>query len=374
MSDSGKEVTSTIVAPTTSRTTAVTPIPITTIAPVTYRSHTNCLCCIRYKDGKHFKTILQSLDLTPVHKKIIQTRFLDIVENFQWRSHKYSLMFFLGHFIITVGSLFVPALLSIVNYSTGLASDCSTFNVEIYWATFVISILVTVFNGILTFYKVDKKYYFLNTTLERLRSEGWQYFGLTGRYSGHLIKYNKPTHENQFVFFTHYVEKIKMKQVEEEYYKADEKISQAPAGNISPTAAQNELYPLSPDQPMYGSLHNIPEPVQEAVNNLIKSHTVIDVLPNQPNPPYPAKRENSVNISNMPNVLRRSNESNVSDVTADASIVSKKNVVVIPEIDTTAPPQDEENFITSINTLSNTPRFRQMSSTNLAAMRQVSKS
>ena len=34
--------------------------------------------------------------------------------------------------------------------------------------------------------KIDKKYYFLNTTLERLRSEGWQYFSLTGRYSGHL--------------------------------------------------------------------------------------------------------------------------------------------------------------------------------------------
>ena len=70
-------------------------------------------------------------------------------------------------------------------------------------------------NGILTLFKIDKKYYFIHTMLERLRSEGWQYFSLTGRYSGHLTSNNKPTHENQFVFFTHYIEKIKMKQIYE---------------------------------------------------------------------------------------------------------------------------------------------------------------
>ena len=238
-------------------------------------------CCMRYKDRSNFQNILQSLELAPVQKQIIQTRYLDILENFQKRAHTYSIAFFSGHFIVTVGSLFVPALLSIQNSDKSFTFTGTNFTVQIYWTTFVITILVTIANGILALFKIDKKYYFLNTSLERLRSEGWQYFGLTGRYSGHLIKHETPSHSNQFVFFTHYVEKIKMKQVEEEYYKADEKTSQTPSGNHIQGAQQlsmagQELYPPSPDQPLTSMTQNIPEPVKEAVNLIIKSRKVID--------------------------------------------------------------------------------------------------
>lgn len=253
---------------------------------IEYKPKKDWLCCIRFKDRSHFQNILQSLDLTYVQKQIIQARYLDIVENFQHRAHKYSVIFFMGHFIITVGSLFVPALLSIQNSDTSFTFTGTNFAVQIYWATFVISILVTVFNGILTLFKVDKKYYFLNTTLERLRSEGWQYFGLTGRYSGHLINHQTPTHANQFVYFTHYVEKIKMKQVEEEYYKAEEKAAQTPTGNNQPAQTRGvnqELYPPSPDQPLNNMTQNEPEPVKEAVNSLIKSHKTIEAQDKEQN-------------------------------------------------------------------------------------------
>jgi hypothetical protein len=133
-------------------------------------------------------------------------------------------------------------------------------------------------------FKIDKKYYFLNTTLERLRSEGWQYFSLTGRYSGHFIKSGKPTHANQFVYFTHYIEKIKMKQVEEEYYKAEEKTAQTPNGNqLNQRTQEQELYPPSPDQPLTAMTHNVPEPVREAVSALIKSHTTVEASEREEN-------------------------------------------------------------------------------------------
>lgn len=238
------------------------------------------LCCTKYKDRQNFQNILEELDLSNIQKQIIQTRYLNILENFQRRTQIYSRMFYFGHFIITVGSLFVPALLSVQNSDSSFTYSGSNFTVHVYWATFIISLLVTIFNGILTLFKIDKKYYFLNTTLERLRSEGWQYFGLTGRYSGHLIGHNVPTHSNQFVYFTHYIEKIKMKQVEEEYYKADEKIAQTPTANHlsnSSNSTVQELYPPSPDQPLNTMSQNIPEPVQEAVNSLIKSTKTIEL-------------------------------------------------------------------------------------------------
>lgn len=234
------------------------------------------ICLTKYKDRNRFQEILEDLQISEVQKEIIRLRYLSILENFQRRSRNYSYIFFGGHFIVTVGSLFVPALLSIQNSDKSFTFTGDSFNVYIYWTTFVISLLVTIFNGIITLFKVDKKYYFLNTTLERLRTEGWQYFSLTGRYSGHLINHNTPTHENQFIYFTHYIEKIKMKQVEEEYYKAEERSAQVPSCNHTHNLNNNqELYPPSPDQPLDTMTTNIPDPVKEAVNSLIKSQSTI---------------------------------------------------------------------------------------------------
>jgi len=227
------------------------------------------LICYRApKDRQYFQNLLENIELSSLQKQIIQSRYISILENVQKRANKYSVVFFMGHFIITVGSLFVPALLSIQNSSASIVIG-SNFSTQMYWATFIVSLLVTIFNGILTLFKIDKKFYFLTTTLERLRTEGWQYFGLTGRYSLNTGS----THANQFIYFTHQIEKIKMKQVEEEYYKSDEKISQAPQ-----QAKTNELAPLSPDQPIHTMKDNVPEPVAEAVNSLIRSQNIVNDL------------------------------------------------------------------------------------------------
>lgn len=244
-----------------------------------YEPYTNWFCCTRYKDRSKFQNMLQTMDLSPIQKQIIQTRYLNILENFQGRARNYGIMFYIGHIVITVGSLFVPALLSIQNSDKSYVYENGNFTVHIYWATFILSLLVTIFNAILTLFKIDKKYYFLNTTLERLRSEGWQYFGLTGRYSGQLLKNRnqRPTYRNQFVYFSHYIEKIKMKQVEEEYYKTDEKTAQTPNGNhITAQPTKTELYPPSPDLPIHSMNADVPEPVKEVVSSLVKSHKTVE--------------------------------------------------------------------------------------------------
>ena len=240
-----------------------------------HESHTS-FCCTTYKDRSNFQNVMEHIPFTPGQREMIEARYLAILENFQKRTRNHSIVFFMGHFIVTVGSLFVPALLSIQNSGSNYTFNNVNFTVQIYWATFVISLMVTICNGILTLFKIDKKYYFLNTTLERLRSEGWQYFGLTGRYSGQLLGNGiEPTHQNQFIYFIHYVEKIKMKQVEEEYYKTDEKTAHLPHANH--TGSPIELYPNSPEQPLTSIQQPIPEPVKQAVNDIIKSQKTIGI-------------------------------------------------------------------------------------------------
>jgi hypothetical protein len=91
---------------------------------------------------------------------------------------------------------------------------------------------------------MDKRYYYLHTCLEQLHSEGWQYIELSGKYSGFNTPNIPPTHSNQFVFFSHAVEKIRMRQVEEEYFKLIDNQPHPPAvpidSLIPPTPLKEE--------------------------------------------------------------------------------------------------------------------------------------
>ena len=172
-------------------------------------------------------------------------------------------------FIVTVGSLLVPALLSI--QSPGSVSSVTSSD-TIYWSTWAVSLAVTMSNGILALFKIDKKYFSLNTVLEQLTSEGWQYLELSGRYSGHFGDHiHKPTHKNQFVFFCNSVEKIVMRQVEDEFYKVNEGTNSA-AGGTSPQS----ILPPSPSDII---TVQTPGPTENsAVNNREKTW-VLDAAP-----------------------------------------------------------------------------------------------
>jgi hypothetical protein len=233
------------------------------------------ICKRRYKDYDRFCTSLDKIQLHDTNKEIIRLRYLPILRTLQKRATNYSIIYYTGHIIITVGSLFVPALLSI-QYADTTNNDSfnRAFQIQIFWTTWVISLLVTIFNGVLTLFKIDKKYYFLNTMLERVRSEGWQYIQLTGRYSGHLINHNIPTHENQYVFFSHRIEKFKMKQVAEEYFKSEDRKSEEPTnGQKNEYSITREMY--SPDRPLQNMQDNVPPPIKETISSIIKSRKTI---------------------------------------------------------------------------------------------------
>jgi len=170
--------------------------------------------------------MFERLDIASYRKAILQERYLEVLSNFQTRANRLSFVFYSSRTIVTVGSILVPAFLSIQN---------SSFQMELYWATWIISILVTVCNGLVALFKLDKKYFFIHTSLELLTSEGWQYIGLSGRYAPKDAPV-QPTHENQFLVFFHMAEKIKMRQVEEEYWKFTDTSGVGNATNQTPMA------------------------------------------------------------------------------------------------------------------------------------------
>lgn len=216
------------------------PIPVTpAITAITGAiiPRKGCLGCGKETEEERYEAVLQSAAVEEPFKNSIRRRYINLLSEFRIRALRYSLLYHLGHLIITVGSLVVPALLS-VQYTTTLAA----YQTNIYWLTWTLSLLVTTFNGVLVLFKVDKKYHSFHTTLERLRSEGWQYLELTGRYAGHLLHNGEEaSHKNQYRFFCHYVEKIKLAQVEDEYFKYED--SNNPLTHAPSTAKQGTKDP-----------------------------------------------------------------------------------------------------------------------------------
>jgi len=106
---------------------------------------------------------------------------------------------------------------------------------HVYWIVWVVSLFVTISNGIIALLKIDKKYYVLNTTYQHLLSEGWQYIELSGKYSGFYTQGIGPTHENQFIFFCNTLEKIRMRHIQDEYYKVEEHPSQQTLAIVPPS-------------------------------------------------------------------------------------------------------------------------------------------
>jgi Protein of unknown function (DUF4231) len=244
--------------------------------------------------------LLEVPELSDLQKRILIIRFCGIIKHYRSRVRLVSCLFNIMRFIVTVGSLLVPALLSI--QSPGSVSAVTSSD-TIYWSTWAVSLAVTMSNGILALFKIDKKYFTLNTVLEQLTSEGWQYLELSGRYSGHFGDHiHKPTHKNQFVFFCNSVEKIVMRQVEDEFYKVNEG-----TGSATNTGSPQSILPPSPSDiitvqtptaqpleresavinrgktwssdaaPVLKMTHNVqkmPEREDSSVNNTVKQDTV----------------------------------------------------------------------------------------------------
>lgn len=176
----------------------------------------NTICLPSKRTGcgrRNIVTVFEQLDgLKPYQHEIFKARYYPLYNDYRRRCALYAIIFHSSRFIVTVGSITVPALLALQ----------STTDPRISWIVWTISLAVTIFNGILTLFKIDKKYYFLHTTKELLESEGWQYISLSGKYGKPRENDELNNHETQFTHFCFAIERIKMRQVEEEYYKAQE--------------------------------------------------------------------------------------------------------------------------------------------------------
>ena len=154
--------------------------------------------------------IINTLELdSETDRSILKSRFLSEVVKYEDRKLHTKKYYDRFRFIVTVGSIILPAILSLGQMDpTKLPKN---FDQVVYWSSWTISLMVTASNGFLQLFSLDKNYFEYAITTEQLKTEGWQYFQLSGKYE------DDESHQAAYKDFSKSIENIKRKQVEKEF-------------------------------------------------------------------------------------------------------------------------------------------------------------
>tara|TARA_Y100000817_G_scaffold314830_1_gene315385 strand:+ start:233 stop:1066 length:834 start_codon:yes stop_codon:yes gene_type:complete len=154
--------------------------------------------------------IINTLELdSETDRSILKSRFLSEVINYEKRKLKTKKYYDIFRFIVTTGSILLPAILSLGQMDP--AKLPAHFDQISYWASWTISLMVTASNGFLQLFSLDKNYFEYALTTEQLKTEGWQFFQLSGKYE------DDESHKEAYKVFSKSIENIKRKQVEKEF-------------------------------------------------------------------------------------------------------------------------------------------------------------
>lgn len=139
--------------------------------------------------------------------------------------------------VVTVGSLIVPALISVQDrpvQSDADTEDKAQHENNVYWTVWGISLAVTASNAIIKMLQLDKTYITRNIRLNQLKSEGTKYLACSGAYA------DCATRDERFRLFTENVERIKAEQTLEEFthQRSGNELATAPLVLTAPNPAQ----------------------------------------------------------------------------------------------------------------------------------------
>lgn len=180
---------------------------------------------IRSKYKNQTREIIQKIPLNEFNKLILKKRYVYLMEQLDIKRSSTSFWYSVFTFIITLGSILVPALISIEdksllyppeqNISIGNFGNQTIIKTEnndtlldkqehvLFWLTFCISLLVTICNALIKLYSLDKVYVIRNLKYDELRREGWFFYTLTGDYK------NFKNNNEAFKLFITRIETIK---------------------------------------------------------------------------------------------------------------------------------------------------------------------
>jgi len=139
--------------------------------------------------------VLALLELDERQKHFVKFRYLDQLAWLEGKARGSQRNYYRLRVFAIVGGLIVPALVSL-NLQDGMFRDALSYT------TVVVSLLVAIALGVENFFHYGNRWRHYRLTAELMKSEGWQFYELTGPYAG------METHGDAFGVFSGKVEQL----------------------------------------------------------------------------------------------------------------------------------------------------------------------
>lgn len=144
---------------------------------------------------ENFAKMIDALELEAHQKGYLINRWLEQVMWMEGRAGKNQRPYYNLRRVVIIGGVIVPALIGL--------------NIEVLrWIAMVISVAVAVGTALEDFYKYGQRWRHYRHTVEMMKSEGWQFFQLSGLYAGETL------HKKAFPRFVERIEKLIQSDVE----------------------------------------------------------------------------------------------------------------------------------------------------------------
>lgn len=144
--------------------------------------------------SENFGELIDDLQLDDHRKKIIKKRWLDQVIWMEGKASHARTWYYFLRLTAIIGGLIVPALIGL-NFE-GTATEISRYVV------FAISLMVAISSAVEEFFRYGERWRHYRKSVEMLKSEGWQFFQLSGAYS------RRESHADAYEKFAGRVEEI----------------------------------------------------------------------------------------------------------------------------------------------------------------------
>lgn len=156
---------------------------------------------------QQFESIINELNLTNLQKEFLKFRWLDQILWMEKRGKKSRDWYHRLRLTSIVGGIILPGLLTL---SVNRARD-QTIETTLYWGTFGLSQVVVISTAIEQLFGHKERWIHYRRSAESLKTQGWQFFQLSGPYTSYK---NNGFHQEAFNLFVSQVEEIIQHDVE----------------------------------------------------------------------------------------------------------------------------------------------------------------
>jgi len=166
------------------------------------------VCCSCWAHGASFSWLVGPvLDALSVRGELerlqLKEYYVAITEEYEMRSRRMGWWLYHLRVVRTTFNVVLPAILALQN--VGYLSSM------IMWLTWTLSLAVSLATAYLDLFRLDDFYEMFTRAAEYLKLEGWQFFGLLGRYAAH------DTHQEALPVFMERVAKLRRAIIDQEF-------------------------------------------------------------------------------------------------------------------------------------------------------------